>query len=102
MEAILDFIINSPLAAPLGTALGFLAAWFVDNRLNKPEVVRIARAVAAKVEDYTEEGTAIDNFLDAFIGEFESEKGREPSAGELKTALKVKKDEFGVALNKDF
>lgn len=83
-------------------AIGIIVAWLFDNYIDKPAVKKIAREVAIAVEKQTDEGTPLDAFLDEFIARFEVEKGREPTAGELKTALDFKNKTISIKLDKPF
>ena len=86
----MDFA-NSGIGQIILYGVFFAGMWVIDNKLNKPKALEIAYKIIGKVEDSTEEGTTLDNFMDQFIKAFEDLNGRKPSAGELKTAADIKK-----------
>jgi len=83
-------------------ALGILLAWIFDNFVNKAWVKELALEVAKAVEKETAEGTPVDSFLDEFIKRVETEKGRGPTAGELKTAVDVANKTIRLEYKKEF
>ena len=84
------------------TILGIILAYVFNNYINKPVARRIAYDVAVAVETQTEEGTALDTFLDEFIKRFNEEAGRDPNAGELKTALDIKNKRISIDFQRPF
>ncbi|WP_018249856.1 hypothetical protein [Orenia marismortui] len=87
---VLGFV-NSGIGQVIVYGICFGAMWFIDNKYNKRKVLKVAYNVVDKVEDVTEEGTTVDNFLDQFVKAYEDLFGKQPSAGELKTAADIKK-----------
>jgi hypothetical protein len=83
-------------------AAGILLAWAFDNYVNKAWVKELALEIAKAVEKETPEGTPVDRFLDEFIARVEAKKGREPTAGELKTGIDVKNKVIKLDFEKKF
>lgn len=101
-QVALNFITSPVLLSFAGLALGIIVHRLIVEKYNKPIVKEIALELAKAFEKETKEGTPEDKFLDSFISKFEEKMGREPKAGELKTALDIKKQEFSVGYSKDF
>ncbi len=81
-----DLLLSLPALMLYGTVLGVLAEYWFTNHYNKPGVKVILRMVLVEIEKKTAEGTPADTLLDAFLVKFAEVKGREPNAGEIKTA----------------
>ena len=100
---VLKNVLQSPAMLNVyAIALGIILAWVFDNFVNKSWVKELALEVAKAVEKETAEDTAVDRFLDEFIARVEQQKGREPTAGELKTALDIKNKKISIELKKPF
>ena len=97
MDNIITII--EPLAIQIFVILlSMFCIWLLDNKINKPSVSKIVVDVLSRLEAETSEGT----FLDMFLDEFLKRKGKEPSAGELKSALDLSKNDFKITFNKQF
>lgn len=102
----LEFLSN-PALFPLyyligGTIVGAAANYWFDNYYNKPKVKALVYQVASQIEKATPEGTPVDTFLDHFLSTFKKETGREPNAGELKSAVDIANKKFDLEFNKPF
>lgn len=102
LEILKNILLSPAMLNVYAIALGILLAWIFDNFVNKAWVKELALEVAIAVEKETAEGTAVDRFLDEFIARVEQQKGREPTAGELKTALDVKNKKISIEFEKPF
>jgi len=83
-------------------AAGILLAWLFDNYVNKTWAKELALEIAKAVEKETPEGTPVDRFLDEFIARVEIGKNREPTAGELKTAIDIANKTLKLEYKKEF
>lgn len=105
-NAVKDFLVRvltSPeMVKAYAVFAGILVWWLIDNYVDKPAARRIALEIAVAIEKETKEGTPVDKFLDEFIKRFKVEKERDPSAGELKTALDIKNKRISLNYNKKF
>lgn len=102
MDVVLAIIKNPAIVGATMMLFGLLVAWLFDNKMDKKETMKMILEYVQKAESVTEEGTYVDTFLDGFIVYFEQQKGRLPSAGELKTGLDMGKDYMGINFEKRF
>ena len=101
--AIATDVLLSPAAINIYVIIaGILIGWLFDNYFNKPAIKAIAIEIAIAIEKETEEGTPLDTFLDRFINQVKEIKGREPTAGELKTALDLRNKTIKLNFNNKF
>lgn len=102
LEILKNVLLSPAMLNVYAIALGIIVAWAFDNFVNKSWVKELALEVAKAVEKETDEGTPIDRFLDEFIARVEEQKGRKPTAGELKTALDIRNKKISIELEKPF
>lgn len=97
-----NVLLSAAMVKVYAIAGGVIVSYVFSNYVDKPAVKSIALEVAEEVEKQTKEGTPEDIFLDKFIKNFKKKKGRKPNAGEIKTAVDLKDQKFGIEFSKDF
>lgn len=99
LEALLT---NPVIIGAIGLVAGIIVEFVVDNYIDKPSVKFLAYQVLNALDKAVDDETKFGIFLENFVKAFKDEKGKEPSAGELKTAVDLANKEFGLKYNKQF
>jgi len=93
-----DLLTSNTAFVVYGTLGSIALIGFAKRKLGKEKTARglvVATEVLKKVEDVTDEGTRVDNFLDACIEQFEKSYNRLPKPKELETMKAVKEATVG-------
>lgn len=102
LEIIKEVLLSEAMLNIYAMALGIILTWLFNKYIHTPAARNIAYEVAKAIEKQAPEGTPLDTFLDEFVKRFNTELGRDPSAGELKTALDIKNKTISLKFNKEF